>query len=222
MNAQHIRQTVTKQIDLGYWLHLPANYTATQQYPLLLFLHGRGESGDDLEVLKKHGIPKILAQEPTFAPLAPFIVAAPQCPWRTWWPEQTDALLALLDHLQANYAVDAQRVYLTGLSMGGFGSWYLGSMYPARFAAVAPICGGGYWIHGFPDTVAALKETPVWAFHGAKDPVVPVAASQQLVDALQGLGGNVRFTVYPEADHDSWTETYNNPAFYEWLLQQRA
>lgn len=221
MQAQQLQRTLTKSIELPYWLHLPKAAPADQPLPLLLFLHGRGESGSDLEDLKKHGIPKILAQEPDFAPLAPFIVAAPQCPWHTWWPEQAEAIDALIEELLENYPVDPQRIYLTGLSMGGFGTWYLACRTPERFAAIVPICGGGYWVHGFPDWVLELKQTPTWVFHGAKDPVVPLAASQQLVDLLQANGGNVRFTIYPEALHDSWSETYENPELYSWLLQHK-
>jgi predicted peptidase len=103
--------------------------------------------------------------------------------------------------------------------MGGFGCWYLGSSRPEKFAAVAPICGGGYWFHGFPERVAAMKGTPVWTFHGAKDDAVPLEETRKLVATLRDSGGDVKFTVYPEADHDSWTETYNNPQLYEWFLQ---
>ncbi|MFN8443464.1 MAG: prolyl oligopeptidase family serine peptidase [Caldilineaceae bacterium] len=220
MQTHHLQQTVSKTVELPYWLHLPKTKT-NQPLPLILFLHGRGESGSDLEVVKKHGIPKILAQDPDFPPLAPFIVAAPQCPWHSWWPEQADALDVLLEELLATYPIDPQRIYLTGLSMGGFGTWYLACRTPERFAAIAPICGGGYWVHGFPDWVLELKQMPTWVFHGAKDPVVPLSASQQLVDLLQANGGNVRFTVYPEALHDSWTESYDNPELYTWLLQHK-
>jgi predicted peptidase len=107
-------------------------------------------------------------------------------------------------------------VYLTGLSMGGFGSWALACRYPERFAAVAPICGGGDRYR-----VSRLKDVPVWVFHGAKDPVVPVQASVDMVEALKKAGGNVQLTVYPEAQHDSWTETYNNSKLYEWFLSHK-
>ncbi len=215
--VQHTTLTRTAQRTLGYLFHLPANYNADQRWPLILFLHGYGQSGDEVNAVREHGIARIVSEQPDF----PFIVVAPQCPWHTWWPELADDLDALLDQVISNYAVDPARLYLTGLSMGGFGAWYLGATRPQRFAAIAPICGGGYWFHGFPQQVAALKDTPVWAFHGAKDDVVPLAASQQLVDALQAAGGNVRFTIYPEATHDSWTETYNNPELYAWFLQHK-
>ncbi len=102
--------------------------------------------------------------------------------------------------------------------MGGYGSWYLGAPWPEKLAAVAPICGGGHWFHGFPEQAERLKNTPVWAFHGAKDAIVEIDRSKELVEALRECGGQVKFTIYPVADHDSWTETYANPALYEWFL----
>lgn len=169
-----------------------------------------GERGDgNLELIKVHGIPKIVDQRPDF----PFVAVSPQCPRDSWWSSEIESLNALLDEIVATHAVDPRRIYLTGLSMGGFGAWALGMAYPRRFAAIAPICGGGS-----PHLVSALKDVPVWAFHGAKDTVVPPEESQQMVDALKACGGDVRFTLYPDADHDSWTETYENPALYEWFL----
>jgi predicted peptidase len=110
-------------------------------------------------------------------------------------------------------------LYLTGISMGGYGTWHLGSLWPERFAALVPICGGGLHFHGFPQRVARLKHTPVWAFHGAQDTVVLPQLSQELVEALTASGGQVEYTLYPHAGHDSWTETYSNPDLYAWLLR---
>jgi len=114
------------------------------------------------------------------------------------------------------YHVDRRRVYLTGLSMGGFGTWSLAAANPKRFAAIAPICGGG-------NTADAKKlaTLPMWVFHGAKDPTVPVQRSREMVEAIKVAGGNIKYTEYPEAGHDSWTETYDNPALYEWFLAQK-
>ncbi len=205
---------MVRQVRLNYLLFLPAGYNpnGAKRWPLILFLHGMGERGntlDDLELVKKHGIPKLVDQRPDF----PFIAVSPQCPKRTFWDHEVESLNALLDEVIAAHAVDAHRVYLTGLSMGGFGAWALATAYPERFAAIAPICGGGD-----PETVCALKDVPVWVFHGAKDPVVPLSESEQMVAALKACGGDVRFTVYPDAEHDSWSETYANPALYEWFL----
>jgi predicted peptidase len=210
---------LSKTFHLNYHLHVPelAQRSPQEKWPAILFLHGLGESGDEPSAVLREGLPPFVAQHPDF----PFIVIAPQCPWNTWWPELSDGLDELLRRCGSTLPIDHQRLYLTGLSMGGFGSWYLGALWPQRFAAVAPICGGGLMFHGFPARVQRLKETPVWAFHGAKDDVVPLAESQRLVEALREYGGKVQFTVYPDAAHDSWTETYNNPELYRWFLSHR-
>lgn len=206
--ARSIEQT----IHLEYLLFLPKDYQKHpgKKWPLILFLHGAGERGDDLELVKSHGIAKMVEEEPDF----PFITISPQCPENTRWGEYPRTLKAILDQVMAEFAVDEQRIYLTGLSMGGFGTWSMAMDYPNLFAAIAPICGGG-----LSEFVAIIKDVPVWAFHGAEDPAVPLEASQRMVDALQVSGGNVRFTVYHGVGHDSWTQTYENPELYEWFLQ---
>ncbi|RIK37229.1 MAG: phospholipase [Chloroflexi bacterium] len=202
---------------VDYLLALPADYqrNSPRRWPLLLFLHGRGERGADLELVKKHGLARKLVTEEDF----PFITVSPQCPAESDWFDQMDVLSTLLDDVSATYAVDPRRIYLTGLSMGGRGAWQLAARHPQRFAALAPICGRIPDVPGFLDQIAVLKEMPTWVFHGAKDPVVPLENSEKLVAALQACGGDVRFTVYPEATHDSWTATYENPRLYTWLLQ---
>ena len=169
-----------------------------------------GERGDDLELLKLHGIAKVVEEQPDL----PFVAISPQCPETSRWSAEVDALSALLDEVLDKYAVDENRVYLTGLSMGGFGAWQLAIHHPDRFATIVPICGGGD-----PSKVCALKDVPVWVFHGAQDPTVPLQRSEEMVEALKACGGDVRFTVYPDLEHDSWTRTYDNPALYEWFLQ---
>ncbi|MEH1864170.1 MAG: prolyl oligopeptidase family serine peptidase [Nostoc sp.] len=175
-----------------------------------LVLHGSGERGSYLNHVKKHGVAKVVEQQLDF----PFIVISPQCPRGEYW--NIERLSTLLDEVIASYPVDPDRVYLTGLSMGGYGTWHLAAAQPERFAAIAPICGGGN-----PVQAHKIKSLPVWAFHGAKDNVVPLSESEIMVSALKACDGNVKFTVYPEADHDSWTQTYNNPELYEWFLQHR-
>jgi predicted peptidase len=199
-----------QKIDMGYLLYLPKDYEAQPSWPLLVFLHGAGERGDDLELVKKHGPPKLVEEGQDL----PFIVLSPQCQERGGW--QAEALAKLIDEIVAKHKVDADRVYLTGLSMGGFGTFALAAAHPEKFAAIVPICGGGD-----PKTAEKLRALPTWVFHGAKDRAVPLERSQEMVDALQAAGGNVQFTVYPEAEHDSWTETYANPKLYQWLLAQR-
>jgi predicted peptidase len=207
---QAARLDTQVRVTLDYLLFLPEGYQQQDSWPLMLFLHGVGERGDDLELVKKHGPPKICETKKDF----PFILVSPQCKAKRWW--ESLELVALVDEIVAKHKVDEDRIYVTGLSMGGFGTWSLAAYAPDRFAAVAPICGGGepYWTKRF-------SHLPAWVFHGAKDPVVPPERSQQMVDALKKHGGNVKLTIYPEAEHDAWTETYDNPELYEWLLQQK-
>jgi predicted peptidase len=208
-----LNKKITTVADCNYLLYLPADYgKSDKKWPLIMFLHGAGERGKNVEVVKKHGPPKMIAQGKSFD----FIIVSPQCPNDLWWPEQTEVLMALLDEIETKYRVDTDRVYLTGLSMGGFGTWTLAAKYPNRFAAIAPICGGSERISG-----SRLKKVPVWAFHGAKDPTVPLIRSQEMVDAVKKAGGDAKLTIYPEAEHDSWTETYNNPELYQWFLSHR-
>jgi len=211
--SQTFEKTITKTLGCKYLLFLPESYGRQQKkWPLMLFLHGAGERGDDLEKVKKHGPPKIVQTRKDF----PFIVVSPQCPEDDWWTKKTEVLINLLDEIIARYDVDTERVYLTGLSMGGYGSWALASEYPDRFAAVVPICGGGNRTMSL-----MLKDVPIWAFHGAKDSVVPAEESKDVVDAINRRGGNAKLTIYPEANHDSWTQTYNNQELYDWLLEHR-
>jgi len=205
---QKLERTI--KVTLGYLLYLPKDYAQKDSWPLLLFLHGAGERGDNLDRVKLHGPPKLIAAGKEF----PFIVVSPQCPRDRWW--QPHELTALLDEMVEKHKVDKDRIYVTGLSMGGFGTWSLAGFSPDRFAALVPICGGGD-----PNTIRRFAHVPVWVFHGAKDPLVPLAASERMVEALKKAKGNVKFTVYPEAGHDSWTEAYTNPELYEWLLQQK-
>ena len=207
--------TLCREVNLDYLLYLPAAYHDREQtWPLVLFLHGAGERGSDPEKLKLHGPPKRIVEGKPF----PFILVAPQCPQDSWWTTHTDDLAALVDHLIQTHRVDTARVYVTGLSMGGYGTWSLITQYPDKFAAAVPICGGG-------DDVLArfrLGSMPVWAFHGAKDPIVPLHKSEEMVNALRQAGNSrVKLTVYPDAGHDAWTETYKNPEVYDWLLNHR-
>ncbi|MFC1806574.1 prolyl oligopeptidase family serine peptidase [Planctomycetota bacterium] len=212
--AQHRRafeRTIQRAVGCRYLLFVPeSDGQGGRRWPLILFLHGAGERGDDLELVKKHGPPKIVEQRPDF----PFVVVSPQCSAGETW--SVDVLTALLDEVTSEDPVDISRVYLTGLSMGGYGTWDLACAHPARFAAIAPVCGGGRGL-----LAHKLRDVPVWAFHGAEDDVVPLSASKHMVDAVNRASGKAGLTVYPEAGHDSWTETYDNPALYEWFLEHR-
>ena len=216
---QKFEKKLTKKIQADYLLYLPKDYSATSKktWPLMLFLHGAGERGTNLTKVAAHGPPKLVSQGKKDLP---FIIVSPQC--RTgerWRPE---VLASLLDDVIARHRVDTNRVYVTGLSMGGYGTWALANEYPGRFAAIAPICGGGEIVPillASQQKKSALKSLGVWAFHGAKDPVVKLEESEKMVNAFKQIGAaDVRLTVYPDATHDSWTETYENSKLYEWLL----
>jgi predicted peptidase len=201
---------VTLSLNLKYLLYLPPGYeNKGERWPLLVFLHGRGEVGDDLQKVKVHGPPKLIDAGQSF----PFVVLSPQSPQRGW---NTLALDALLEVVLKEHRIDEDRVYLTGLSMGGRGTWDWAAANPERFAALAPICGSGN-----PQDARRIKDIPVWAFHGAKDRGVPLERSEDMVKAIQDAGGSAKLTVYPEAAHDAWTQTYDNPDLYKWLLEQK-
>lgn len=216
LTAQTERQTVNhfeKEIKLtlpaNYLLYLPKDYNdSNENFPLVLFLHGAGERGTDIEKVKTHGLPKLINQGKDF----PFIVVSPQCPENIFW--NVDILIALLNEIVTKYRVDTNRIYVTGLSMGGHGTWELAMRQPDRFAAIAPVCG---WADI--SKACSIAHIPIWVFHGAKDVVVPIAASEQMVEKLKACGSDVNFTIYPEANHDSWTETYNNDELYKWFLK---
>ena len=216
--SKTFEKQVTRTMSANYLLFLPKGYEpkGDKKWPLMIFLHGAGERGSELKKVAVHGPPKIVKSQPDF----PFIVVSPQCPENQSW--SNDLVLALMDEIIATHQVDTNRVYLTGLSMGGFGTWSLALQYPERFAAVAPICGGGNTIDALltpKRKTTALKTLGVWAFHGAKDSVVKPSESERMVDALKRVGvTDLQLTVYPEAQHDSWTETYANPKLYEWFL----
>jgi predicted peptidase len=210
--AEKLKKQVVREVNLDYLLFLPQDYGKDpgKKWPLMIFLHGAGERGEDVNKVKFHGPPKVVEQKKDF----PFVLVSPQCPEGKWW--EPEEVLALLEEVQSKYKTDPDRVYLTGLSMGGFGTWETATQYPERFAAIAPICGGGR-----PFMARRLKNIPAWVFHGEKDNVVPIKRSEEMVDALKAAGGDVKFTRYPEAGHDSWTESYNNPALFEWFLQHK-
>lgn len=200
---------------LKYWLYLPDDYNETKPSaakPLMLFLHGRGESGDDLDLVKKWGPPSFLDERGDF----PFIVVSPQCPdpQKGW---DVVALKGLLDRVVVNCNVDISRIYVTGLSMGGHGTWRFVAKHPDKIAAAIPVCGWGNSRLAEP-----LVNVPIWAFHGDADLVIPVKASKNLVAAIKELKGDkVKLTIYEGVDHNSWSQTYANKEIYEWLLKHK-
>lgn len=213
-----IEKDIIQHVRLEYLRYLPPEYGKEpgKQWPLILFLHGAGERGEGINRVKLHGIARVVEERDL-----PFVTLSPQCPINHWWSDFLPALDDLISLAIETLEVDPRQVYLTGLSMGGYGTWHMAVEYPDRFAAIAPICGGGPWHLGFPERVSAIAHLPTWVFHGAKDDVVPLQASQELVDELKACGGDVRFTIYPDAKHDSWTKTYNSPELYDWFLAHR-
>ncbi len=207
--------TITKTVTLDHLLYLPRGYADDPQrrWPLIVFLHGSGERGHDLEQVKVNGLPKRLDAGFTL----PCVVISPQCPpglrWTDGW--MLEGLNALIDDALTRYRIDAHRVYLTGMSMGGFGTWALGAAHPEKFAALAPVCGGGD-----PSQAFQLRRIPIWGFHGAQDTVVPVQEMKTMADAMERVHGTMRLTIYPDAGHDAWTATYDNPELYTWMLAQ--
>lgn len=219
-----VRQTVeqlpaalaaqTENLNDRFWLYLPARYAESRErLPVIIYLHGSSRRGREIEAVKANGLPPLLDAKDDFE----FVVASPQAlsnfPWQTSW--RPADLILFLDHLLANYKIDPRRVYLTGLSMGGYGTWACITEYPERFAAAVPICGGGN-----PEPGNAAGQLPIWAFHGDEDRVVPVERSIEMVEAINAAGGKARLTRYPGVGHDSHTRTYANPEIYRWLLEQ--
>ncbi|CAF2755167.1 unnamed protein product [Rotaria sp. Silwood2] len=213
-----------------YLLSVPSGYeseTTDKRWPLLLFLHGAGESYSPIEKVLKHGLPKLVHayssnkqdnhsmdnvnMECARLVAENFITCSPQVDRDYGW--DSTVLSVLLDELEQTYRIDKNKIYVTGISMGGYGTWSLAMDQPARFAAIIPICGGGD-----DQRVSLLKHLPIWNFHGKLDDVIPVEASLSLIKVLNSP--LCKSTVYPNLTHDSWTETYNNSEIYKWLLEQ--
>jgi predicted peptidase len=206
---------ITLKLGYKYFLTLPDGYASDEakKWPLLVFLHGAGERGDDLNLLKKHGPPKLIAAGKKFEA----IVVSPQVPAGDFW--NPHGVKALVDDIRKSHRVDDTRLYITGISMGGFGTFDTIAAYPETFAAAVPICGGaGINVVKF----GPLKEMPIWIFHGDKDTSVPIEFSQMAARWFErNKAQNVKLTVYPGVAHDSWTQTYDNPEVWEWLFEQK-
>ena len=220
----------TSKVSLRYRMLKPLGYQPGKKYPLVLFLHGAGERGDDNQVTLVHAASDFADEQRRKQ--YPCYVVIPQCPEQKKWSEvdwskdsselpkepssSMQAIKELLDEMVDSAGVDPNRMYITGLSMGGYGTWDAIARYPDFFAAAAPVCGGGD-----PATVKTFAKLPIWCFHGANDSVVKVIRSQEMVNALKAVGSSVQYTEYPGVEHDSWTATYSNPALYEWMFAQQ-
>ena len=200
--------------EAKYALFVPHDYNGDKAYPLVLFLHGAGETGSDGKKQTYVGLGPVARMN---ADKFHFFILFPQSQDHTWNADSKDGQRALdmLAAVQKEYKIDDKRLYLTGLSMGGFGTWSLAAKYPDRWAAIVPICGGGD-----PEQAKALKDIPCWVFHGDADPAVPVKRSRDMIEALKAVGGQPKYDEYAGVGHNSWEMAYNTPALYEWLLMQ--
>ncbi len=206
-------QSVSGNVSLNYLLYLPEGYDINRKggYPTILFLHGAGERGSDLDKLTTWGPPKIAKNKGL-----PFIVISPQCPDNEWWTSLLFPLKVLLDESIKTYNIDTDRIYLTGLSMGGYGTFAMSQVYGSYFAAVAPICGGGT-----PSMLNFYKQPPTWVFHGDIDTIVPIQNSRIMVDAIEASGSEVKFTIYKGVNHYSFERAYNNSNLFNWFLEHK-
>lgn len=203
------------QIGMQYLTYTPSNYDKNEEkYPLVLFLHGVGECGSDIRMVERHGVPKIIETGKEF----PFIAIAPQCKEGGWWaePSYVESLLSLVYDVIDEYNIDSSRVYGTGLSMGGFGTFALAIQEPRLFAAIIPVCGGAEI-----DKLNRIQHLPIWIFHGDKDSTIPVESSLSIYRKLKPMNNQIFLTIYEGVDHDSWTETYENEVVYEWFLKYK-
>ena len=198
-----------------YVLFVPASYDGKTEVPVILFLHGAGETKGGAKKPVEVGLgPVLKSQEKEF----PAIVIIPQAETRGWGVETANAkrALAMLDTVTKEYKTDAKRTYLTGLSMGGYGTWSIVAAHPDKFAAIVPICGGGD-----PKAAEKFKDVPCWVFHGDKDAAVPVQRSRDMVEALKKAGGTPKYTEYPGVGHNSWDAAYADKEMWKWLFAQK-
>ena len=192
-------------------IRYPENFDENEKHPLLFFLHGAGTRGNDINNVANNPFFKIISMHKVF----PFVVIAPLCTENTWF-DMFERLEKMVKEAAAYSYVDADRVYMIGASMGGYGTWQLAMSLPDYFAAIVPICGGGmYW------NAARLHDVPAWAFHGALDKTVLLEESEKMVNAVNAKGGNAKLTVYPENHHDAWSDTYKNIEVFNWLLSHK-
>jgi len=206
-----VNSRVKAAVKYDYLLYLPKEYTASKTaYPLVIYLHGGSQGGNDLNKLKTYGLPQQIERGRNFE----FIVASPQCPAGKFW--STDNWFdSLYTELTINYRIDPKRIYLTGISMGGYGTWQTAVAYPDKFAAIAPLCGGC----DDSTQVCRIKNVPIWTFHGTADPIIPIDETERLVRRLNQCKGNVTFTRLENKGHGI-QYLYENNAIYDWLLKQ--
>ncbi|MCR5263649.1 MAG: prolyl oligopeptidase family serine peptidase [Clostridiales bacterium] len=216
MQLRQWRDEKDPGIFYNYWISFPSDYRLGKKYPLILFMHGAGEVGPDVEKVRVHGVPKIIEKEPYRDIQA--ITVSPQCPGGKLWFTQYPDVMRFLRAVIAEYPVDEDAVTVTGLSMGGYATFFLAQLYPGFFAAAAPVCGGGIpWIAG--DT---LRDIPIRMYHGDRDDVVPTVESIQMCDRIQAAGNkDCSLVILHNVGHDSWVYAYEQTDLIEWLAAQR-
>jgi predicted peptidase len=212
MYTKH-KRTSDRYYNFNYVKYLPKDYDESKKYPLVFFLHGAGERGDDLDAASRHGFMKHVRED---GAEYPFIFIAPQCPYEKYWGCYTESLLSFLDYICDTLPVDRDRVYLTGLSMGGTGTWMLAMAAPERFAAIAPICGSGIYWYG-----EVLRNTPIMVYHGDCDDVVPVQNSIEMIKSVNRHGGNAKINVLYGVGHNAWDAAYSGDELYSWFLSHK-
>lgn len=197
---------------IQYLVRYPRGYEEGKKYPVILFLHGAGTRGSDIDILIRNPFFVLTDRHEDF----PFVTVAPQCLQNETWFDVFERLKAFVRMVSSARFTDPDRLYVMGNSMGGYGTWHIAMSCPEYFAAAVPVCGGGmYWNAG------RLVNLPIWAFHGDIDNVVSLRESENMVNTVNVKGGNARLTVYPNTKHDSWTATFSNPEVFAWLLTHR-
>ena len=212
MYTKH-KWTDERYYNFGYVKYRPRDYDENKKYPLVFFLHGAGERGEDLDVAVRHGFMRHVKERDAEYP---FIFVAPQCPAGKFWGCYTESLLAFLDYICETLPVDRDRVYLTGLSMGGTGTWMLAMAAPEKFAAIAPICGSGIYWYG-----EALKKVPVMVYHGDCDETVPIQNSIEMIKSVNKRGGDAKIKILYGVGHNAWDAAYYGDELYTWLLSHK-
>lgn len=200
-----------KEGEFGYYLYAP-NEQPKENIPLIVFLHGAGERGNgttDLKLINVNALPKYITQGAEY----PAFILCPQCPKGFVWNNFVVSLKKLIDDISEKYSVDKNKIALTGISMGGYGTWEMGITYPGFFSCIAPICGGGFFWR-----TAELKNEKIWAFHGDADKTVPCSNSLQMVDGVNKNGGHARLTIFHDVEHNSWDPAYCDTKLIDWLL----
>ncbi len=232
------RTFTLRGVTYKYQVYVPEKWTPHQKWPIILFLHGAGERADDGLQQTDVGIGTAIRSDRSRIPA---IVVMPQCRKNLWWilPEMEELAMATLDAATKEFHGDTSRTYLTGISMGGYGTWYLAGKYPGRFAALVVICGGirppdatmkaapemAKWVppagpKGYAEAAARVGKVPVWIFHGADDEIVPVTESQRMQAAMKQVGAEVHYTEYPGVRHVSWDKAYDEPKLFPWLFSK--